>query len=365
MIKVIGLFPTSGNGGISSWSRKFLATFSNQEFLVKPIDTTPGVRIGSEGLFKRIVSGFKALNSIQRNLEKEMKKNKPRILHTTSSGSIGAYRDLKVAQMCKRYGVKSILHCRYGRITEDLHSKGLVGYLLRKSMALFDQIWVLDSRSYATLKSIPEFSDKVYLTPNSIDVTQPLDDSPKDYKRVGFIGNLIPSKGLYELVEACTECDVRLDIIGPGTPEVIAKIQEIAGNKLDNNIFLHGKLPNEKAVMYMRELDIVALPTYYPWEAFPISILEAMSLSKMVISCNWAAIPDILTYKDGTKCGMLVEQKSPQAIKKAIDWCQSHPLEADEMRRKAYLKVSDTYRKEVIYNLYRELYRKLLDNIKP
>ena len=38
------------------------------------------------------------------------------------------------------------MHCRYGCITEDIQSKGLVGKLLRKAMDEYDQIWVLDSR---------------------------------------------------------------------------------------------------------------------------------------------------------------------------------------------------------------------------
>lgn len=360
MTKVIGLFPLTGNGGITSWTKKFLSNFPDEEFQIIPINQTPGVRYGTENLYKRTVSGLKTLNNILKELNVVIHKEKPQILHTTSSGSIGSYRDLKVAQLCKKHGIKSILHCRYGRIPEDIASKGPVGFLLRKSMMLFDQIWVLDQRSYDNLKSIPEYADKVYLTPNPIDITYQLDSRPKNYKRVGFIGNLIPSKGILELVEACTNCDVRLDIVGPGTTDVIDNIKNLAGKTLNQKIFIHGKLPNNEAVKFMQGIDILALPTYYPWEAFPISILEAMSLSKVVISCNWAAIPDMLTAMDGTKCGLIVKQKSPIAIKEAIDWCQSNPIIADKMREKAYDKVSNTYSTDIIYNIYRSLYKKLL-----
>ena len=44
----------------------------------------------------------------------------------------------------------------------------------------------------------------------------------------------------------------------------------------------------------IKSMDIIALPTYYPSEAFPISILEAMSYGKMVmeifLSCIGADI---------------------------------------------------------------------------
>ena len=226
-----------------------------------------------------------------------MKKHKIDILHTTTSGSLGAYRDIRVAKLCKKYGIKSIMHCRYGCITEDYQSKGLVGILLRKSMSLFDQIWVLDSRSYNTLKGIPTLADKVHLTPNSIEVNEPMNPIPKEYKRVAFIGNLIPTKGLYELVEACTRTEVRLDVIGPGADEVVAKIKDLAGEKLDKSIFIHGRLPNPEAVKFMHDVDIVALPTYYPWEAFPISIIEAFSVGCPVLCTPVGGIVNMI--KDG------------------------------------------------------------------
>lgn len=360
MVNILGLFPLTGNGGIASWTKKFLATFPDDEYKIYPVSSSPKPRIGKEGVLERSFSGFTALNRILKEVEQTMKKHKIDMLHTTTSGSLGSYRDIRVAKLCKKYGIKSIMHCRYGCITEDYQSKGLVGVLLRRSMSLFDQIWVLDSRSYNALKGIPTLSDKVHLTPNSIDVNEPMNIAPKDYKRVAFIGNLIPTKGLYELVEACTRTEVRLDVIGPGADEVVTKIKDLAGDKLNKSIFIHGKLPNPEAVKFMHDVDVVALPTYYPWEAFPISIIEAMSLSKMVISCPRAAVKDMLTDLEGKPCGMLVAPKSADAIVEAIEWLQSHKAEADEMCKKAYEKVYTCYRKEVVYDLYRTLYKELI-----
>lgn len=362
-MKIIGLFPLTGNGGIASWTKKFTKIFPDEEYQFSFVNVSPSTpRTGgwSETMLVRIVSGFTSMHRVLRDLKAVMKKEHFDILHTTTSGNIGSLRDYCVAKLCKQYGVKSIMHCRYGCITEDIQSKGLIRKLLRKAMEEFDQIWVLDNRSYNTLKGIKNLSDKVYLTPNSIDVTEEINTSPKSYTRVAFIGNLYPTKGLYELVEACTRTDVRLDIIGPGSDDVVAHVKKLAGDKMDKTIFLHGKLPNVEAVKFMHDVDIVALPTYYPWEAFPISIIEAMSLTKMVISCPRAAVKDILTDLDGKPCGMLVEPKSVDAIVKAINWCQTHNEEADVMCQKAYEKVKTCYSKEVVYDLYRSLYNKLV-----
>ena len=184
-MRIIGLFPLTGNGGIASWTKKFIKTFPDDDYQFTFVNVSPSVpRVGglSESFLFRTISGLTALFRILRELNVIQKKSRYEILHTTTSGNIGSLRDYFVAKFCHKHGIKCILHCRYGCITDDIQSNGLVGKLLRKSMNAFDQIWVLDSRSYTTLKGMCNLKDKVFLTPNSIDVSEEIDLSPKDYK---------------------------------------------------------------------------------------------------------------------------------------------------------------------------------------
>ena len=362
-MNIIGLFPLTGNGGIASWTKKYLATFPDNEYHIFPVNVSPDGR-HDHGFYRRIISSFRASRRIKKELKRIIKSQKVDILHTTTSGNLGSLRDIMVARLCRKHGIKTIMHCRYGCIPEDYNKKNLIGWLLRKSTSLFDQIWVLDNRTYQFLRSIKSLSDKVFLTPNSIEVKEALDSKPKEYQRIAFIGNLIPTKGLYELTEAAMKSNVRLDIIGPGPEEVVKHLKGIIGDNLGKTGFIHGRLPNPDAVKFMHEVDIIALPTYYPSEAFPISILEAMSLTKMVISCPRAAVPDMLTDMDGNPCGMLVPEKSVQGIVDAINWCQTHKDEADNMCRKAYEKVYYCYRTDVVYDIYRSNYTRLIGHNK-
>lgn len=361
-MKIVALFPLSGNGGIASWARKFIDTFPDDKHIVLPIDIAPANRQKSSSFFWRLLTGYKALYRIKTKLLELLIREKVDILHTTSSGNIGSYRDIVVAKICRKYGVKSILHCHYGCITDNLNSKGLISILLRKSLLLYDQIWVLDQKSYNSLIRIPRVSSKVYLTPNSIEVEECINVNPKTYDKVAFIGNLIPTKGVYELVKACTIADVHLDIVGPGSTKVIDQIKLIAGEKSGKSIIYHGRLSNLEAVNLMKTVDIVALPTYYPSEAFPISIIEAMSIGKLVISCPRAAIQDMLTGLDGTPCGILIRPRSVDEIVDAIKWSQANSKEADLMCRKAYEKVYSSYRKDIVYDIYRENYNRLVES---
>lgn len=58
---------------------------------------------------------------------------------------------------------------------------------------------------------------------------------------------------------------------------------------------------------------------------------------------------------------MLVREKSVEDIADAIRYCVEHPKEADIMSQKAYEKVFFSYRKEIVYDIYRDNYRNLLE----
>ena len=364
MNNILLIAPRLGNGGIQSWTKKILKVFSNEAFHLTHVNVgrRRSIQGGIPSKFSRSIDGMLDMIDVYKETKKALKSRHYDIMHTTTSGNLGVLRDFILNRLCHRCGVKTVLHCHFGCIKEEYYSAGFWGRIIRKTMREFDQVWVLDSHSEKALNEDSKMQGRVFLTPNPIEVPQDCDLSPKTYKRIAFVGNLIPSKGLYELISAVVkhEKDIELLIVGPGRESVIKTIEEIAGNKLNNQIKILGKLPNEEAVELMKTVDIIALPTYFPAEAFPISILEAMSRGKLVISCPRAAVPDMLTALDGSKCGILVREKSVDDIVDVLRWCQENKEEADKLCKKAYEKVYTAYRMDVIYELYRNLYRKLL-----
>lgn len=359
-IKLLTVFPFSGNGGIQSWANNYYKNLIDNEYHLTKVNNSPLDRKGKNGIFVRVWTGSVALFRVIKDICRNIKKENTDILHATTSGNIGTIRDYIIGTICKRHNVRSILHCHYGCISDDLSKEGRLAKLLKSTFKIYDQIWVLDKRSFDTLNEDPDLKGKIFLTPNSIDVNKPYDNRPYSYNNIAFIGNLIPSKGIFELIEAANKTGIRLDIIGPGEESVIEEIKKLAGSNFDKSIFLHGKLPNDKAVEFLKQVDMIALPTYFPSEAFPMSILEAMANSKLVISCPRAAIPDMLTDLEGNNCGILVKEKSSYEIANAIKWCQANPRLADEMRKKAYVKVKASYDMNIVYDIYRENYNLLL-----
>ena len=361
MKNVLLCIPLHRTGGIASWGQKFYQTYHNPDIKLIAVDNAPN-RSDKAGLLERVVSGLLAALRVLLSIKEQCKKNKIDIIHTTTSGSIGSFRDILIGRFCKQKRIKSILHCHCGNIYDVLECKGLIRFLTLKALSYYDQIWVLDRKSLDYLKNIKEIRGEVKLTPNSIDVKDNIIISPKEFRDVAFIGNLIPEKGIFELIEAVKRVkkDVKLHIVGGGAPKIINHLKIIAGDELNNKIMIHGRLSNNEAISFMKSIDILALPTYMPAEAFPISILEAMSLGKLIISTKRAAIQDMLTGVDGCPCGIFVKEQNIEDITNAITWCIENSQEADIICNRAYEKVYKSYRTEVVYNLYTACYQELL-----
>lgn len=361
-MKIIGLYPLRGNGGIASWTKKFLKTFPDSEYVIHPVNIAPAKDFSLYKGLDRFFYGFKAYKDSMRDLKAALKAYpSAKIMHTTTSAGGGVFRDNAAVKLCHKHGLKCVMHCRFGSIKELYESGSILGRKFRENIRLYDEVWVLDRHSLEFLKSTKEVADKIYLTPNSIIVPPDCNLEPKSYGNVSFVGNVLPTKGIVELVTAVKEIGgaMTLTIAGPANPKMIETLKGVAGEAWGSYIVYKGKLPNDEAVELVNGSDIIALPTYYPGEAFPISIIEAMSRGKLVVSCPRAAIPDMLTDIDGNRCGILVEPESSDALKEGLMWVMEHKDECDQMCVKAYEKVKSCYDTSVVYELYRGLFKKL------
>lgn len=364
MTEIIGLYPLQGNGGIASWTRKFLKTFPDSEYVIHPVNIAPAKDFSLYKGLDRFYYGFKAYLDSMKGLKVALKTYpSAKIMHTTTSAGGGVFRDNAAVKLCHKHGLKCVMHCRFGSIKELYESDSIIGSIFRENICLYDEVWVLDRRSLEFLQSQKEVAEKIFLIPNSIIVPPDCNLEPKNYRNVSFVGNVLPTKGIVELVTAIRDIGgaMILTIAGPANPKMIEALMGVAGEAWGKYIVYKGKLPNDEAVELVNDSDIIALPTYYPGEAFPISIIEAMSRGKLVVSCPRAAIPDMLTDIEGNRCGILVEPESSDALKEGLMWVMQHRGECDHMCAQAYEKVKSCYDTSIVYELYRSLFNKLND----
>lgn len=86
----------------------------------------------------------------------------------------------------------------------------------------------------------------------------------------------------------------------------------IKKNNLYDYITYHGVVDGEEKRKLLKLCDIFALPTRYPKEGQPISILEAMGNGMFIITTDHAGIPDII---DDNVNGIIIKKESdPKTI---------------------------------------------------
>lgn len=84
----------------------------------------------------------------------------------------------------------------------------------------------------------------------------------------------------------------------------------------DNLISINGPVLGEEKNNAFKAADVFVLPTYYPVEGCPISIIEAMSYSLPIVATDWMAIPDLVVDHFN---GFYVKPRSPNEIARAIE----------------------------------------------
>jgi len=141
----------------------------------------------------------------------------------------------------------------------------------------------------------------------------------KDNIIVGCIASLTPHKGHRYLLEAFREIDnAGLLIVGDGPMgEELRKLSRELGIS-GRTVFTGHKMDVSP---YARLMDIAVLPSSER-EGLPISVIEAMALSKPVIAAAVGGLPEVVA--DG-ETGIIFEAKNSRALTTAIGRLSAEP----------------------------------------
>jgi glycosyltransferase involved in cell wall biosynthesis len=121
---------------------------------------------------------------------------------------------------------------------------------------------------------------------------------PVDMPLIGFVGRLIPEKGVSLLLEALhrlMDHEWRILLVGSGPleSEISGKWQKIFGDRL----IYRKAVPHAEVPAYMRAMDIFVLPSYATptWkEQFGLVLAQAMLAGVPCIGSSSGPIPDVI-----------------------------------------------------------------------
>lgn len=345
-------------GGIANWTAMLLEYVKDTENSLNTIDIAPKKR-STEGrnIFDRVVvSGFDMLKK-KRELKAQIRNNRPDVIHMTTSGSLAIIRDILLLKAAKKHGIPTVYHIRFGKTEEMAQSNSRLWRLFLKAMRTADAVLTIDKKTYCAVKKYVHCAN-VFLVPNPINTAKlpKLKDEPK--KQIVFLGWVVPTKGVSELVEAWNTVgteypDYKLLIIGQSSPKYL---EELKNSIKADNIAFSGEMSHENAMKSVAESEVFILPSYT--EGFPNAVVEAMALKKTVIASAVGAIPEML----GDDCGILIEPKSSEEIASALRKTLPDRELRERISANALSKVNSEYKIETVYKQYQKIWENVRRN---
>jgi glycosyltransferase involved in cell wall biosynthesis len=222
-------------------------------------------------------------------------------VHAAMRGSF--WRKALFVRTARSFGVPSIIHLHGSEMQTFYNSlsparQKSVGLVLEKAEAVvvLSESWRKFVQEIAPRARITVLNNYVVLP--SLDEKSP-DTTAETKFNVLFLGLLGQRKGIYDLLQcwpAVTEVfpGARLRIGGNGEVE-LAK-QRAAELGIEHSVEFLGWIDGERKLELLRDADVFVLPSYN--EGLPMSVLEAMSFGKAVITTRVGGIPELVSDGD-------------------------------------------------------------------
>jgi glycosyltransferase involved in cell wall biosynthesis len=236
-------------------------------------------------------------------------------------------RAILLALVVRASGAKVVLHAHSGRLAGCMKSP-VFNFLMRCLLWITQVMIVVSAEAH---RATSHLSGVVRLD-NGIDAeevpTGPKDENPP---LLSFVGTVCERKGLLDLLRALEIVrernsgllPCRVMIIGDARqegPQVFERVRaaySVAG--LDSVEFL-GRMERSDVADVLARSSIFCLPSH--WEAFPLSLLEAMAAETAIVATDVGEIRRVL---DGEAAGRLVPAHDPVALATAIGGLLARP----------------------------------------
>ena len=296
----------------------------NGAFDTRYINLSSSVTLEQVGRFSfgKVRTVSRLLSEVRRILREW----KPDLVYLTPSATMpGLLKDALTARLVRRKGCKAVLHFHNKGVATH-QDKFVYDWLYRMlfrdaSVILLSRLLYPDIRKY-----IPE--ERVSYCPNGVSVPAAV-HKPGDVPRILFLSNMIRSKGVSVLIDACRilhqrGIPFRCSLVGalsadyPGD-SLAAEIRE---KGLEGCVTFEGPRYGNEKWQALSDADVFAFPTFYADECFPLVILEAMGTGLPVVTTDEGAIPEMV--RDG-KDGFICLRKDPAALAEALGRLLSDP----------------------------------------
>ncbi len=200
-------------------------------------------------------------------------------------------------------------HGCYNLLINDYAVKNKLRELQIKTQQIFKNYNLIIFAADRHLEAYKQLQLSVPYTKIYYGFPEPKNIKPADFdKNNAFVFGMIargdPTKGWTEAIEAFRQVkkqvNRKLKLVLVGRSEYLEKLKSQYNNP---DIIFAGQTNNPLGWIY--HFDVGLLPTYFPAESLPNTIIEYLAMQKPVIATNWAEIPQMIDSPKG-KSGILI-----------------------------------------------------------
>ena len=176
-----------------------------------------------------------------------------------------------------------------------------------------------------------------------------------------FLSNLIPSKGVYVLLDACKMLKDRgvafqCNFVGGESKEMDRRVfgEAVKERGLEGHVLYHGPKYGEEKEQYWRMADVFVQPTYE--DCFPLTILEAMQHGLPVVSTDEGAVPDMVA--DGEN-GFVCRRKDAEGLAQALERLLQDEALRHRMGAEGYRRYKEKFTLQCFEQRFTEILREM------
>ena len=177
--------------------------------------------------------------------------------------------------------------------------------------------------------------------------------------RIGFIGRLVPEKGVLDLLEAFRPLAEQAVLLFLGDGPLRREIQQRAARDgLASRVLAPGFIKQARIPDYLRGLDMLVLPsrtTPFWAEQFGHVLVEAMAARVPVIGASSGAIPEVIG-----EAGLVYPEGDVSALTQCLRALVDDPLRREQLGQAGWSRVQTYYSDEAVAMATLRVYRAAL-----
>lgn len=344
MPRVAHFISTNGVYGAERWILALLRYIDNSLIIVPSTSNTALLAEAEKlGIQTRVlnVKGNFALPSFIRGLNRIIKKEKIKILHTHG------YKADIIGLAAARLSNIKIISTPHGWST-NADTKLKFYEALDKQILRFFDLVIPHTKFFK--KTLPHLKKTIWID-NFVDLKTIPKPKKGDPKLITYIGQLIERKRVQDLISALSYLpDHKLQIIGDGP--LNSKLRQLA-TKLNIQDRIEFKGFRNDRLELLNKSQILVLPSLM--EFIPRCVMEAMAMKKAII-CTDIPGNKPLINKD---TGILVPERSPKDIADAIDLLTNNRNKLNKLGVAASEHIKQSFSAETAADKFKAIYRSL------